>query len=244
MTRALGTSPIILLALAMPVSAQFFQESFESPPGATYTLSNQFDDGSFDFFDRYSVPDNSNAARDDFQNGWDGQWGILGQDHDGDGFDVTQSIDIGGIDITGRSNLQVIVSLGALDSEPAFDNYEAVDGDGIEIFASVDLQPAVLIGRFAPPELGGAGTANAGDLYLDTDLDGVGDGARLTVDLADFKFPVGSTGGVLDLSIELTSTSSFEPLAVDNVRVTPEPSSFALIAGGMVLVLAYGWRRR
>ncbi len=206
--------------------AQVFQESFENAPGTTYTMSNQFDDGFFDFFDRYAVPDNTNAARDDFQVGWDGQFGIMGQDHDGDGFAPTQSVTIGNIDITGLTDLSMTMSAGALDSEAAgFNNFEAADGDGLSIFASIDAGPDVMIGRFSPPASG------AGDLYLDTDMDGIGDGARLTVALADFSFAIAGTGSSLSLRIEMTSTSSFEPIAIDNVRVfgVPTPGALALL---------------
>jgi len=206
----LKTALAIGAVLALCVSAQatvLHTESFESPPAA-YSLNTAFDDGFFDFFDRYSVPDNTNAARDDFQNGWDGQFGILGQDHDGDAGPPTVSIDIPGINIAGQVDLGAKIRFGALNSEPNFNNYEAVDGDGIEIFATIDAGTPVLIGAFKPNATG------ASDLYRDDDLDGVGEGARLKVDLASFMFPISGTGNSLDLSIELTSTSSFEPLAV------------------------------
>ena len=190
------------------------QESFESEPGTTYTLSNPFDDGSFDYFDRYAVPNDSNAARDDFQAGWDGNFGIQGQDHDGEGGTATRTITINDINITGGDNVVATLALGALASEPNFFNYEASDNDGIEIFATVDGGDRALIGSFAPSQAN-----DAGDLLLDTDLDGVGDGARLNADLQDFSFAIPETGDSLDLDIELTSTDSFEPLAVDNVRV-------------------------
>lgn len=227
-----GLAVIGCLLLQQTLFAQtIITESFETDPGTTYTLSNQFDDGSFDFFDRYMVPEpiGGNAARDDFQNGWNGDWGILGQDHDGDGFAATQSIFINGIDISGFTNLVTRVSLGALNSEPDFNNYEAADGDGIRIFASIDSASFVLIGEFAPNATGES------DLYLDTDGDGIGDGPNLTVDLTDFTFALGGVGSLLDLRIDLTSTASFEPLAVDNVRVIniPEPGTGAILALGL-----------
>lgn len=216
---------------------QILQESFEDAPGTTYTLEDAFDDGSFDFFDRYTVPDSSNSARDDFQNGWDGTFGILGQDHDGDGGDATRTITIPDIAVTGFSNLETTISLAALDSEllappDDFNNYEDSDGDGIQIFATLDGGTRTLIAEFAPPETG-QGTQNpgdgAGDLYLDTDGDGIGDGTRLTTDLTDFTFAIDGTGDLLTIEIDLTSTSGFEPLAVDNVRVSGSQFSYSLL---------------
>ena len=215
----------LVVAAGSAAAGITFQESFENAPGTTYTMSNQFDDGFFDFFDRYAVPDNSNAARDDFQLGWDGGFGILGQDNDGDGFASTQSVFISGIDISGQSNISVVGSFGALNSEPNFNNYESSQGDGFKIYASIDGAGRTLIGEFAPNSTG------ASDLYLDTNGDGVGDGTRLTVDLADFSFGVAGTGSVLDIEVAMTSTGSFEPLAIDNIRVdaVPAPGSLALL---------------
>ncbi|MHC4877098.1 MAG: choice-of-anchor I family protein [Planctomycetota bacterium] len=205
-------SSLELLEERTLLTSVIFQESFEAAPGSTYALSSQIDSG-FDYFDRFASPDNSNAARDDFQLGFDGSFAIHGQDHDGQGGSATQTITIPGINIAGQGTTQATVALGALNSEPAFQNFEAADGDKIEIFATVDAGSRTLIGRFAPPASG------AGDLYLDTDLDGVGDGPNLTVELTDYGFEVPAVGSSLTLEIELTSTDSFEPIVVDNVRV-------------------------
>ncbi len=191
-----------------------FVESFESAPGTSYTLSDPFDDGGFDFFNRYAVPDNSNGARNDFQAGWAGSFGILSQDNDGEGGAATRTITIGPIDISGAASpVGITGSFGALNGEPEFDNYEG--GDGIQIFADID-GTRTLIGAFAPDASG------AGDLYQDTNLDGTGDGVNLTTTLTSFSFAAPSTGTSLTLEIELTSNDSFEPLAVDNIRVDCE----------------------
>jgi hypothetical protein len=233
---------ITLAALTVTLSASavqcalVFQESFEDSPGSTYTLYGAFDDGEFDYFNRYPAPDNSNAARDDFQNGWHGSFGIQGQDHDGDGGVATVSISTGLV-FSYAPNHVITVALGALNSEPDFQNFEAADGDGIEIYyVDQSLAPIVplLVGAFKPPVSG------AGDLYLDTNLDGVGDGARLTTTLQDFGFMAPSSFPLFSVRIELTSTSSFESLAVDNLRVdaVPEPSAITFLAiSGCLLAL-------
>lgn len=182
----------------------------------------------------------SRRLRDDFATGWDGVFGIIGQDHDGDCELATQSIFFQTIDISSSPLTRVQVALGALNSEPDFSNYEAVDGDGIDIFAAIDGGTEFLIGSFR------SNASGASDLYLDTDLDGIGDGTRLTVELTDFTFDILDIGANLDLRIDLTSTASFEPLAVDNLRVTavPEPSSFAILAVGTTGFVARRYRRR
>ncbi len=189
-----------------------FAESFEAAPGTTYLLSAQFDDGGFDFFGRFAAPDTANAARDDFTAGFDGGFAIFGQDHDGDGFPATQTISLPGIDISAvaASDLAFSVALGALNSAPAFLNYEA--GDGIRVFATIDGGARTLVAAFAAP-------AGGGDLRQDTDLDGIGDGTVLTTALGEFLIDLPDGGSLLTLDFELTSTDSFEPLVVDNVRV-------------------------
>jgi hypothetical protein len=201
----------------VPATPRFI-ESFETAPGTTYTLSASFDDGQFDFFGRYAVPDTANSARDDFAAGWDGAFGIIGQDHDGDGQAATQVITVANIDISGYADPAVALLLGALDDEPAFQNYEAAAGDGIEIYATIDGGARFLIGAFAPND-------DAGDLRQDTDLDGIGDGAVLTTVLEEFVFDLPTTGNLLTVEIELTSTDSFEALAVDRLAVD-EADSF------------------
>ena len=228
---------VAALAAASAQANQILQESFESPPGAGYTLNTAFDD-SFDYFDRYAVPDNSNAARDDFQNGWDGQFGIQGQDHDGPmGPGPTVSVDVAAVASNAPAHI-ITLALGAVNSEPNFDNFEAADGDSIEIFAVLDGGSPTLIGAFHPPAMGGAGGVGAGDLYLDTDGDSVGDGTKLTIDLADFSFPAGAAAVDVGVRIEATSTSSFESWALDNVRINavPEPNSIAMLAVAGVLL--------
>ncbi len=250
MIRTSITALTVAALFATAATAQIFQESFEAAPGSTYTLTTAFDDDSFDFFDRYSVPDVDNGARDDFENGWDGLFGIISQDNDGEGGSATVSIDINGIEISGAADLSTVISLAALASEGAgFDNYENADGDGIVILASIDGGAAQQIAVFAPPAQGPNSDPgeSSGDLSLDTNGDGFGDGARLTADLTDFTFNIAGTGNSLDLSIQLTSTGSFEPLAVDNVRVVesaavPEPSALALLLAGSTAML--GRRRR
>lgn len=163
-------------------------------------------------------------------------FGIIGQDFDGDGGPATVSIDISGINITGKLGLAVKVSLGAQNDEPDFPNYEAIPSDdGIEIHARIDGDIPVLIGSFKPNSTGQSA------LYQDVDLDGVGEGTIVPFDLATFALLIPGTGDTLDLSIELTSTSSFETLAADNVRIVdniPEPTSLALAAIG------FGRRKR
>ncbi len=246
-TRTLIAAAAAAALASSAASAQIFTESFEADPSdasSQYTLTPQFDDGGFDYADQYLADQpetTNNGARDDFS-GFDGNGYIGVQDvdnvDDGGNATGTATLSFDTIDITGQSNLSVTGLFAALDSEPDFDNYEAADGDGIEIFASIDGGTATLIGAFAPPAMGGGGTVGAGDLYLDSDLDGIGDGPALSTELASFSFPISGSGSTLDLFFELTSTGSFEPITIDTVSVAvPEPTSLALLGLGGIAAL-------
>ncbi len=186
-------------------------ESFEldeSDPASSYTLTNISDDGSFDFFGRFEV--DSNSARDDYA-GLDGNYFIVGQDIDGQTASPTGIITLDAVDITGVSDIVVTASFGGNASEPSFFNFES--GEGIEIYATIDAGSPTLIGRFV-------NDGADGDLQLDTDLDGIGDGATLTHDMADFSFNLtGVSGSSMVVSIEMTADDSFEDMGVDNVRI-------------------------
>ncbi len=213
----------------------YFKESFELTPGTTYTLEGPVGSSEppvYEYFGRFSAPDTTNGARDDFTGGFDGNYAIFGQYHDGEFWngegDASRSVIIPNIDIAGRENLSAFFSLGAIASEPAFlDNWFATMG--ISIYASIDGQEKVLIGQFKPQGL-------AGDLYQDTDLDGQGDGVKLTQgDLQDFAFAIAGTGSSLTLEVEVTSGKRFASWALDNVRVDG-----ALVATGLPAWVAPG----
>lgn len=186
------------------------QESFESTSG--YNLSNTFDDGYFSFFGKYNVPDYNNEARNDAIIGWEGDYGILGQNFSESGYSDIQEITIENIDISEFLSYQISISVAALNSEPQNNNYEI--GDGIKIYSQVDNNPTVLIAEFAPNSTGQS------DLYLDTDSDGIGDGEKLTRELQTFTFSKNAlVGSELDIIISMSSNDGFELLAVDNIRV-------------------------
>ena len=205
-----GKSIWSFTTLSDPNLITCIQESFETASG--YTFTNSFDDGSFSFFGRYSVPDFLNAARNDIITGWDGSFGIIGQNFDISGMSDTQDIIVDPIDISSFVEYSVSIGLAALDSEPVHTNFES--GDGIVIKAIIDDNPMFVLAEFAPNSTGDS------DLYLDTDGDGIGDGEKLTRELKSFTFNDNLvTGETLELIISLTSNEAFELLAVDNIRV-------------------------
>jgi len=78
---------------------------------------------------------------------------------------------------------------------------------------------------------------------IDTDFDGVGDGAEITDTLTQHSAAISGTGSTLDLRITLTEfTGGNEDIAFDNITIEgtpiPEPSSTLLLGLGSLSLLA------
>ena len=99
LSKVIGIATVAIATSTMALAGVVHTESFEAAPGGSYSLITPFDGGGFDYFDQYPVPEpiGGNAARDDFQLGWVGSFGIQGQDHDGLGGLPTVSISMPGI---------------------------------------------------------------------------------------------------------------------------------------------------
>ena len=204
----------------------YYSQSFEGAPGTGYTLIGDTGDyvvpppsgvGStiYAYFGRFASPDTVAVGRKDFTSGFDGGFAIHGQNHSADAFgngaNPVRTVEIDPINIQGRQDLSAYFSLGADSAEPAFQDWN--NTDGISIYATIDSGERVLIGQFRPSNI-------KGDLKLDTNLDGVGDGVTLHAGaLQDFAFNVPGTGSSLKLDVEVTSTAGFQAWTVDNVRV-------------------------
>ena len=82
-------------------------------------------------------------------------------------------------------------------------------------------------------------------LYVDTDLDGIGDGAQLGLAMQTISTAaIAVSGAFLDLRIDTLMTSGSEAVAFDNIQVAgvPEPNVVALIFGLASLALIT-WKR-
>ncbi len=215
---SLGTSVVVPEASSLVVDDDnddgMIMESFELPEGITYELIDAFDDGFFDYFDRFEAP-SEGGGRDEFQYGFDLDFAIFGQDLDGEGGPSSGIIRVPDLPIVEFSNPQVSVRLGALAGDPLFTNYEG--SNGVRIFAGVDGGARELIGQFSPS--GDEGDLELGDLRLDADFDGIGEGARLTETLVPFTFDIPGSGLFVDIEIEIDSNAGFEPIVVDKVTV-------------------------
>ena len=182
-------------------------EDFESTTGATSqagvtraapnrTNVNGDNDGGGDFSFRSNQPnDGSLGTYPVFFTGLQG-FGWLVEDTDSiSGSSVTiDELNWTGIDISGETTLEFSGLFGAYDN-PGSGNihrWEATDFISVEV--QIDGGGFNEILRFESDNAGGA----SGNLRIDTNGDGVGDGTLLTVDMQEITAAINGTGSTLD----------------------------------------------
>jgi hypothetical protein len=206
-------------------------EDFEDDT-VTYTLNQtEFSDGSGDYFTR---TDGSNIAGSVNFTNVQGTSFFAAQDIDGDG--TNPGVQTFSLSIAGFQNL-------------AFSAFFAEDDDGSDQdwddtdFVHVDYQ--IDGGGYLPLfwlENDGS-TFNTAPL-VDTDFDGIGDGAEITDAFTSYSASIPGIGSILDLRFTYSLDSGDEDIAVDNISITgtviPEP----LAVGGAALLGVVGLLRR
>ena len=145
------------------------------------------------------------------------------------------SLDITGINITGRSNL-------------FFSGYFAEDDDTAESWDSTDyvrISYQIDGGGYQPlmwfENNGGFVSAP----FADLDFDGAGEGTQITNSFTQLTTAIAGTGSTLDLRVTFNLNDSGEDFAFDNFLITteaiPEPGAGLFLA---LLTVAALHRRR
>lgn len=213
---------------AIAGSSDLLSESFETDGHSTrYTASSGggFNDGTSDHFNRTDGSDIANTSGA-YSNA-DGTYFWAAEDTDdngGSGADE-QTIVFTGIDISGYSNLTFYGLFGAgNENVPGLNAYDKLDY--IKVTYEID----------AGGEQNGIWFSfeNHGDdfnepLGLDADFDGEADvngTNRLGIALQEFSFSLSGTGSSLDLTIKIYMDSGNEEVAIDNLRISGDASSY------------------
>ena len=198
-------------------------EDFESATGATSQVGvtrnaadrndtiNGDNDGGGDFSFRSNQPnDGSLGTYPVFFTGLQG-FGWLAEDTDAisGGASTIETLNWTGIDITGQTTLEFSGLFGAYDQSTGLYRWEA--SEFISVQVQIDGGGFTEILRFESDDAGGA----SGDMRVDTNGDGVGDGALLTTAMQEITASISGTGSVLDLRLEFTTSSANENLASD-----------------------------
>jgi hypothetical protein len=212
-----------LLALSLCIfsnsSAQvFFQESFESQAG--WSLSHSFDDGNDDYCKRDSAIALDELGFTLF--GWDGDFVIALEDTDGltgeapeDGI-VTLTLDP--VDISGVSDLELVVELACNSIDEPFDDRTQDNGDYLDVQVNIDGAGWNTIAQFNSR----AGGSSISTLYYDVDMDGDGgELGELTVNnaMTDYVLPVSQVGSTAEIRLIIKMDGADESVVIDNIRL-------------------------
>ncbi|HPK03048.1 MAG TPA: hypothetical protein PLS90_11380 [Candidatus Sumerlaeota bacterium] len=122
------------------------------------------------------------------------------------------------LDIKGVDSVSVTLAAAAprTNTYPNSGSYQS----DLSVWLIVDGGPPFEIGRFRGDKANDFTT----NMALDADMDGVGEGTRLTSALRDFSFSSAISGDSLQVQIRMTSDQNQEEIVYDNVRI--ESSSF------------------
>lgn len=173
-----------------------------------------------------------------------GYYGVQDSDHANSGdIDLIQ-LDFSGIDISNFHNLEfefMVAEDDAVDGNEDWDTTSSlrvlyqIDGSGYQNLFAIESE-----------SIDGDQTNEAP--RVDTDFDGIGDGAFITDTFALFASSIGSTGSTLDLRLIIEDLETGdEDIAIDNITIRGELSAVPEAgAGGIVVLLfvALGYNRR
>ncbi|MEM6596801.1 MAG: ExeM/NucH family extracellular endonuclease [Cyanobacteria bacterium P01_C01_bin.69] len=193
--------------------ATIFSESFETDGSGTryITSTNEFSDGSSDFFTR---TDNSNITGAYSVTGADGSFYFAAQDIDGEVTDSQQTLTFSGIGISGFSNLGFSALFAEDDSSDGNEDWDAAN-DFVRVEYAID---GGVFQNLLAFENDGT-TFNTAPLQ-DIDFDGVGDGPEVTDTFSTFSNAIAGTGDSLDLRFTIDLDSGDEDIAIDNIQIT------------------------
>lgn len=127
-------------------------------------------------------------------------------------------LDWTGIDISGETELFFEGAFGAYNNS-AVGAYRWDDDDFVSLQVQIDGGGFVEILRFESDNIAGGGQ-NSGDLRVDTNGDGIGDGALISLAMENYKVAISGTGTTLDLRLTFQSNAANENIAFDDFSIT------------------------
>lgn len=158
----------------------------------------------------------------------------------------TLVFELGISDVIGDLSFSGLFAAGSNDLSVGDGNLQRYDfTDGLRVRAQIDNGVLQDLFSLQAANVGGDNTNQA--LRFDTNFDGTGDGALVTNTLTSSgEIPIVGTGNVLLLLIEISSDSTDEDFALDNIMITgtavPEPTT-ALLASLFLGVTVFRRRR-
>ena len=205
-------------ATHLGTSTVFFTEDFETDgQGSRYTASTPFNDGSSDHWNRTDGSDISNVSPD--YSSYSGTYFWAAEDTDdngGNGVD-DQTLDITGIDITGKTGLQFKALFGAGNEGGAgASSYDSTDY--IKVQAQIDGGDYNEVLWYSYLD---GGDAYSEPFGVDRDFDGSADSAAdlLGAALQSYSADISGTGSTLNIRIQVHMDGPSEEIAFDNIQL-------------------------
>ena len=211
----------ICLGLTAQAQTVFFTEDFETDgQGSRYTASTPFNLGSSDHWNRTDGSDISNNTAAYSSDSGTFFWAAEDTDAAGTtaAADDIQTLDITGIDITGKTGLQFQALFGAGNEDGVgASSYDSTDY--IKVQAQIDGggYNEVLWFSYLPPS---SGYTNE-PFGVDRDFSGALDSAEdlLGTALQSYSADISGTGSTLDIRIQVHMDIAKEEIAFDNIQL-------------------------
>ncbi len=192
---------------------QIYVLDFETSGGYTTSMSERTDDGS-DYFTRTDGSDISGTYNNPI-----GTYFFAAQDLDADDMSSPATLTIDDINIAGYTNLELRVYLAEDDASDGDEDWD--DSDYLHIDYDIDNSGTFTNGIWVEND---GSTYNSAP-FIDSDYDGVGDGAEITDTFTQFTKSITGTGSTIDIKITFGGlTSSDEDIAIDHIEIYGESS--------------------
>jgi hypothetical protein len=237
-----GAFALAMATLPVARGDVVWTEQFETDGGGARYFVTEFTDGAADYFGRNQ---NGDVSLGTDYTGVQGSYWLGGQDQDGDGGTKDQTITFAAIAVDGYQNL-VFKALFA-ESRPASDGKDDIDaGDYIHVQYRMDAGSWAELLWFQND-----GTTFNTTFQVDSDFDGVGEGAQLETAMAQFSAAVPVTGSSLELRVVASVDAGDEDWAMDDLALegdsagppSPEPTNyptaFAAVPGTNAITLTW-----
>ncbi len=206
-------SMLAILASVTSLNAQVWTLDFESSGGYTTNVA-EFTDGGYDFFTRTDGTNIGSAINLSNLQGsyWFGADDVDNAVPGGSGGPTYVTLTIDDINISGQTNLSFQISLA---EDQASDGNEDWDGTSY-LHISYDIDNSGTFTNLLWVEATGTNT----EPQIDTDFDGVGDGAAITDVFTQYTVSIPGTGSVIDIFIEMDGLNAGEEdIAFDDLKI-------------------------